>query len=937
MKRSHRRQAKSMQWLKANLPKLLIVLLGTTVLAGGLYMVTRKSPDDHLRSGIALQEKGDLKGASIELKNALQAMPDNGEARFRLGQVLFSQGDYLGAEKEFKKSRELGLRDPSLDVFHARTLLQLGEFRRLLSEIQIQDGIEPDARAALLALRARAQFLFKDGVNSQRSLSEADAIVPEHPESLFTRAVAAFSEKDTDGALAFMDKALAKASGRADFWLLKGDLLRITKKNDLAMQAYTKALESEPANVPARLSRAQLHLESSDLDKASADLKEVRKQAPNDVMGRYLEAYIEFRRGRHTESNNILQGILRGSPGFLPGHMLAGTVNIALGNREAARAHLDKVLAAAPNHALARKLMAATMADLGDLGQAKALLASFGNAADDPLLSTLQGKISLRQGDYAEARKHLEQIPEGTRQDAKYFTDLAASRLGSGDEAGAVAALSRAAELDTESQRPEVLLVVTHLKAKQYAEALKVVDKLGKERPQDPLPHNLRGAIHMSQQDVGKARSSFNKALEVRPDYFPAASNLALLDIRANDPKSARARYQQLLKHNQKESRAWLALAALDARDRNDAGHLQNLEEAKKANDKAPEPRVMLVRYWLGKKDAGKALVEARSALDATGRTAFTEYIGLAQASQGDHTNALATFSKWAESNPANPVAHFRVAQEQAATKDLASALKSLDKALALRPDFVEADLNKALILGQTGRSEDGVKIARKLQARLPKAAAGYLAEAELLNGEKRYLDAARQFARAAQLSGKGQTLMLAHQAYLKGGQGVEGEKLLSQWLLANPKDTTVRHHLALSQLNARRLKDAADNYRILAQASPKDLVAHNNLAWILGELGDKEAVSVAEQTLKLDPDNPATLDTVGWVQVNAGNTKRGLDLLQQAHAKAPTAPEIHWHLAMALAKSGDRQRAKEELEKLIYSGLDFPQKAQAKKYLENL
>lgn len=937
MKRSHRRQKKSMQWLKANLPKLLIVLLGTAVLAGGLYMVTRKSPDDHLRAGIALQEKGDLKGASIELKNALQAMPDNGEARFRLGQVLYSQGDYLSAEKELKKARELGLRDPYLDVFHARTLLQLGEFRRLLSEIQIQDGIEPDAHAALLALRARAQFLFKDTVNGQRSLNEADAIVPEHPETLFTRAVTAFAEKDTDGALVLIDKALAKASGRADFWLLKGDLLRTAKKHDLAMQAYSKALEREPANVPARLSRAQLHLESSELDKASADLKEVRNQAPNDVMGRYLEAFIEFRRGRHAEANNLLQAILRSAPGFLPGHLLAGTVNIALGNREAARAHLDKVLAAAPNHALARKLMAATLADLGDLAQAKALLASFGNATDDPLLNTMQGKIALRQGDYAEARKHLELVPEGSRQNAEYLTELAASRLGSGDEAGAVTALSRAAELDTESQHPEVLLVMTHLKAKQYGEAIKVVEKLEKERPQDPLPHNLRGVIFFSQQDLSKARSSFSKALDLKPDYFPAASNLALLDMRANDPKSARARYQQLLKRNPKESRAWLALAALDARDRNDAGYLHNLEEGKKANDKAPEPRVMLIRYWLSKKDAGKALVEARSALDATGRKEFTEYIGLAQAAQGDHVNALATFSKWAESNPANPLAHFRVAQEQAANKDLPSALKSLDRALALRPDFVEADLNKALILGQTGRSEEGVKIARKLQEKLPKAAAGYLAEAELLNGEKRYLDAARQFAKAAQLNGNGPTLMRAHQAFLKGGQGMEGEKLLSQWLLANPKDTTVRHHLALSQLNARRLKDAADNYRILAQTNPRDLIAHNNLAWILGELGDKEAVSVAEQALKLDPNNPAILDTMGWVLANAGNTKRGLDLLQQAHTKAPTAPEIHWHLAMALAKSGDRQRAKEELEKLIYSGLDFPQKAQAKKYLENL
>lgn len=937
MPRSRRHRSKTSRWFKAHLPKLLLALLASAALAGGIYFASRKSPEDHLRAGITLQQKGDLKGAAIELKNALQAMPNNAEARLRLGQVHFANGDYAAAEKELKHALDLGVRDAGLLPLYGRALLHLGEPQRLLDEVPITQGIGADTHAAILALRAQAYLQLKDPEAAKRNLQQAEALMPQHPEVLATRALLALNDQDQDQALVLLDKALAQAPERADYWLYKSTLLRRAKRDEAALEALSKAVTADPSNIDVRRARAQLYIETAALDKATADLEALRKQAPNDVVGRYLQALIAFKQSRHAEANTLLQGILKGAPGFLPAHLLAGTVNIALGNREAARFHLDKVLGAAPNHPLARKLMAATLTDLGDLKQAKALLSSFGKADDDALLHTLQGQIALREGNYAEARKHLEQVQGAAAHNARYFMDLAASRLGSGDTAGAVEALGKAAELDGQSNRPEILLVLTHLKEKRYAEALQVADALEKKHPNDPLSHNLRGAIHLQQNDLARARASFSKALDIKPDYFPAASNLAMLDLRNKDMQAARARFEQLLQHNPKEERAWLALAAFAAQAGDESGYLKHLEAARKANDKALQPRVLLARYWLSKNDPARALVEARTALDATGRAEFLELIGLALSAQGDHANALATFKQWAEKSPTNPLAFFRLAQAQSASQDRAGALQSLDKALALRPEFAEAAFSKALLLGQMGRGEEGMQIARKLQTSQPKAAGGYVAEAEILLGQKRYLDAARQFAKAAQLSGSGPLLIRAHQVFVQGGQGSEGEKLMSQWLLTKPNDAVVRHYLALSQLQARRWQEAASNYRILVQANPKDSTALNNLAWVLGEMGDKDAVGMAEQALKLAPDNPATLDTAGWILLNAGNTKRGLDLLQQAHAKAPTAAEIHWHFARALAKAGDRQRARQELEKLLTSGQDFPQKAEAKKFLQDL
>ncbi len=935
MPRRHRHNP--LQKLQPHLPKLLAALAGAAVLAGGAYIALRQSPEDHFQAGSALFQQGDIKGAAIELKNSLQADPNNAAARFLLGRVHFVNGDFAAAEKELRMARDLGSKEADLEPLLARTLLQINQPQRILDEIRAREEYPAEVNAAILALRARAHLLLKESVAADTELGKARDISPDHPEVLVSLAYAALSDQNLQSALELVDQAVAKADARADLWIMKGDLLRAATRNPEAAQAYAKALALDPANGPARLASAQLHLENNDLDKAEADLKQLLKHAPNSLFGRHLDAFIDFRRGRHPEANAKLQDILRAAPTFLPAQLLAGATSLALGNREAAKSHLNKVLEAAPDHALARKLMAATLTELGEVDQAKQLLSGFEAAGNDPLLNTLRGELALRQGDYAQARKQLEAMGEAAPQTSKYFTDLAASRMGSGDEAGAIAALTKAAELDTTSARPDALLVMTHVREKRFAEADKVVDRLEKERADDPLVHNLRGTIHIARDDKKQARASLAMALQIKPDYFPAASNLALLDMTDKDHKAARSRFEQLLKHAPAESRAWLALAALDARENNEAGYLKNLEQAKKANSKNPQAHALLTRYWLGKQDGGKALAAARDGLTATGLPEFHELVGLAQIQQKDPLSAQSTFSRWAELSPANPLAHFRLAQAQITNKEREAALKSLDKALSLRADFTEAVMSKALLLVEAGRSAEALKLARGLQAGAPKNAAGYLVEAEVHLADKKFAEAAKLFAKSAELSGQGQALGRAYQAYARANQAAEGERLLTQWLNNKPKDAMVRHILASVQLSGKQLKEAAQNYRLLVGANPKDVIALNNLAWVLGELKDPQALAYAEQALKLAPKDGGVLDTYGWQLVLAGQAKKALPYLREAVKAQPNNPEIRWHLAVALENSGDKAAALEELDRLLTSRMEFPQKAQAQALFDRL
>ncbi len=920
-------------------PRLLVlagVVAALGLAGGGYHLLTTKDAEDHLRAAEALVAKGNRKGAEIELKNALQQEPDNAAARYELGRLHFAAQDYAAAEKELSHARAKGHQDPDLLPMLARTLLALREPKRVADEIKVPDGAPADTAAAILALRARAQLMLGDGAAADQSLQAADAARPNHPDTLMTRAQMAVAAGQPDAALGLVEQAIAADGRRADLWVMRGDLLRMARQRDAALAAYRKASALEPANLPARLATTLMHLEANQLDQAAADLREIGKTAPDNLMARYLGALVDFRRGQHAEANTKLQQVLKSAPDFLPGQLLAGAVNLALGNRNISVAHLNRVIERAPDHAYARKLLATAMLQGGQVDRAAELVAGLGTD-DDLLAASLQGDIALRKGDYAAARQHLEKASGLAPDNPALLIELAKSRMGSGDASGAIAALNRAAEADTATARPDMLLVQTHLKAGRYAEAMAVVDRLAKERPQDPLTQNLRGVVHLARKDVASARASFAQALRIDPAYLPAAANLARLDLQANDAKSARARFEAVLAKDPRNSRAWLALAGLSMARNDEAGYLNDLTQAKRANPKDAAPYNLLARYWLSKQDAGKALAEARAGLDATGRTEFHEVIGMAQVSAKDNGAALQSFRKWVEASPDNPIAHLRLAQAFQRSGDTENALNSADRALQLAPDLAEAQSAKALILAGLGRSEDALKLARAMQQGQPKSPLGYLTEAEIQGRTQKPLAAAEAYAKAARLARNPALVILAHQAYAAAGQAAQGEALLGQWLADTPNDPAVRHQLASALLKARKLDAAAKHYEHLLKANPKDLAAANNLAWIYGELKDPRALAWAETAYKLNPDNPATLDTLGWILVNRGETARGLDLLRKALSKAPDAPEIRWHLAFAYAQAGDRNRARQELERLVNSGETFAQEAEARQLLASL
>ena len=70
----------------------------------------------------------------------------------------------------------------------------------------------------------------------------------------------------------------------------------------------------------------------------------------------------------------------------------------------------------------------------------------------------------------------------------------------------------------------------------------------------------------------------------------------------------------------------------------------------------------------------------------------------------------------------------------------------------------------------------------------------------------------------------------------------------------------------------------------------------------------------MAERARKQAPESPEALDAQGWIHVLRGEIEAGLRLLRDARLRDPNQGQLRFHLAYALAKSGRKPDAREEL-----------------------
>jgi tetratricopeptide (TPR) repeat protein len=374
----------------------------------------------------------------------------------------------------------------------------------------------------------------------------------------------------------------------------------------------------------------------------------------------------------------------------------------------------------------------------------------------------------------------------------------------------------------------------------------KVMQRLVTEFPSMAEIHFAYALLASSRGEYQLALQEAEKALALHPDWNRARLLQAQVMSQMGDSEAARATVQKALRSDPNNVRLRLIYSQFLAK----AGDFRGAEkELTRILEKDPDNHD--ARFGLA-----TLLMEAGQ--DEKARKEFSD---------------LTTVPKW------RGQAYFYLGLIEARQNRLQNALERFDK-VGSGPLEFDAKVNSITALINLGRMADARQRLVDVRKEFPNEALRlYLLEAELLSKTKDY-EAAFDLLTEALEEMPGQM-----------------ELLYSRALVAEQLD---------------RVEVLEADLRAVLEKNPDDANALNALGYTLADRGDRldEAKRYLDRAIELKPDDPAILDSYGWLQYRLGNYDSALDYLRRAY-ESVSDPEIAAHLGEVLWESGRHQEAK--------------------------
>ncbi len=285
---------------------------------------------------------------------------------------------------------------------------------------------------------------------------------------------------------------------------------------------------------------------------------------------------------------------------------------------------------------------------------------------------------------------------------------------------------------------------------------------------------------------------------------------------------------------------------------------------------------------------------------------------GLTKASRFEE--ARSEFGTLIKNAPNSAELHLTVGLLAMQMNDLDGAEQQLSQALALGyPD-------RGLIhmyLGQVAETRQRYDLAldwyRKvtagqhvLQARLKVA---------LVLAKQKKVDEAMASLEQFETSGevdKNKVAQTKAQILREAGRYRQAIDVLNQTLAKTPDVGELLYDRAMIEEKVDQLAEMEADLRHVIELQPDSAHAYNALGYTLVDRTDRveEGIALLEKALKLSPDDPFILDSMGWAHYKAGRLADAVDWLRRAYSGRAN-PEIAAHLGEVLWQKGAKDEAK--------------------------
>jgi tetratricopeptide (TPR) repeat protein len=436
--------------------------------------------------------------------------------------------------------------------------------------------------------------------------------------------------------------------------------------------------------------------------------------------------------------------------------------------------------------------------------------------------------------------------------------------------------------------------------------------------------------------------------LSIDPDSTQARQTMVALLVNGGQLNAAVPHLERLLvNEGENIGRGFLQLASLFAKQPDRAAVLGVVRALAAKHPRLREARLAVAQAAWTTQDFALALSEVREAQRISPDWELAALFETQILARRSNAEAMVQLQKFVTANPKATEARMNLARLYATENRLPEARREFERLATDFPENAELGLAIGLLSLQLEDFDTADRQLRKLLDAGPKdpdMLRYYLGRTA--EGRRRLGDALKwyravesgqqrmpaQLAEASVLARQGRTkearealrrivpdsldqrvqLILTESQVLRDAKDFQGAfDLLGEALAKTPDTADLLYDQALVAERLGRFDITEKNLARVIEIRPDHAHAHNALGYTLADRNVRldEALKLIETALKLAPEDPYILDSMGWVFFRMGDSAKALDFLRRAYKRKRDA-EIAAHLGEVLWSQGQREEA---------------------------
>ena len=907
---------------------ILVLLVGA---GGGAYWLRHRS--DPLARGEALAEKGDLRGAQVELRNALREQPNSADAHLRMARLQMKLADPVAADKEFRAAAARGADRWEVVSQLGEAMIGQGLYRETLAQVPAR-GPTPDITAKNLVLRAIAQIALKDVPAAEATLAAARQAAPDSLETALITARVAAARDDMAGTVATIETILARDPRQIDALLMKEQLLTAKGDRAAALQMADRAVTAAPWSAMARIRRAAQLVFAGQDAKAQADVDSVLEIQPrfNDAI--YMNGVLMARRGKFEEAS-IELGKLDSAYQRVPQALYyEALVASRLGQTQSAAEFARRYAQLVPADPDGRRILAETeLAANRPAAALSALTRAIADGQTDAETIDLLGRTQVALGRLAEAADSFTRASGLAPGDAGILAHLGLAQMQLGNPSDAAATLERAFALAPDMRAAGEALVSAALGVGDLVRANAALEKLRAATGETERVGVLTGLVRLRQNELEAARIALSNTVRTYPASTPARLTLARVLVLQGRRAAGLAGMAEILAKDPANPNRAGRLPPLLAEDRAYAQSIAALEAARQAEPKQMAFTAMLADVFTRSGDPQRALALLGPLRDQPGMQAPAARALLAA---GKVEQAKDTYREALAATPTDLVARGSLVDLLVQQRDLDGAKAALRDGIAALPGNFRLMASLTAMEVPTSGLDAALRTADALRQDPRNMPMAGLLKGDLLTKARRPEDAAEAYRAEFDAAPNPQLLLRMAAAYAAAGQDDAAAGPLRAWLRDHPDAAEPAQALAQLDIKAKRYDQAIAHLGVVLRRYPWNGVALNNLAWVYHRVRDPRARATA-QAAYLQAPAADTADTLAWIMVQEGAPKPAIPILERFTAQRPQDLAMRYHLAAAYNADGRTQDAATLLRSTLAAPQPFEERPEAEALLAAL